>query len=644
MNLDALFETYPFLRQMLEFLDNYAGVMLGVGFFVFMAYIFYWALVLLPRRVRQIYAILMKRGYRRVDSTDPDMLQVLSTLAPIYSRTPRKDSPIPEWEVQNACTLENMQETRYILDVSRMQVDRPGTADRRSRRESIMILEKKALNFSESIYMTPTSCSADWEPRFGLVQVQEGLDRELLEHYTVFTQSGMLEYFPATLRDVLLKVLQHFVAQDMKQAYYIPGLTLTFRKNGWGMCTGERLYTLEKMDLLIDVADMISRALGQEMIGTVTFYPQVEMQDSTEFREEASRESVFVLKPVFLPWVTLLSVLPKQIMMTLLGGGLLGIPGYFVVKELLLNVPGWFPFVFFGAIFFLLVPMMVYLQKKKKNERIEYRFYTRELEYYDGLSPEEKKTLLYTDLIGVTLRQGIFQKKHGVGTLVLLTLATGDSRKDIAGSGIHIVDIPNPNEVYTQIKERINSISGETPESKRFRGQASQKPLFVMKPVFLPGVTLLSAIPIQIGTTLLGGGLLGMLGALAVKVLHINVPEWFPAVFLGAILFCLVPIMAYVQKKKGYEHTEYRFYGTEFRWYSGWSTMEETTIHYTNISGVSLSKGILQKRYGLGTLFLLIQAIGETESDIARSRIKLADIPDPDEVYAQIKKLINHVS
>lgn len=180
--------------------------------------------------------------------------------------------------------------------------------------------------------------------------------------------------------------------------------------------------------------------------------------------------------------------------------------------------------------------------------------------------------------------------------------------------------------------------------SMGFRVQESQEPVLVMKPVFLPWITVLSALPIQISTTIFGGGLLGMFGSLAVKALKLNVPGWFPVVFFGCVFFFAIPIMAYIEKKKGYESTEYRFYRTKLEYYEGFFTVEEKTMSYTNITEIYLSKGIFQKKYGLGTIVLSTRATGDAGSTRARSGIRVADIPNPDEVYTQIKELVNSIA
>ncbi len=89
----------------------------------------------------------------------------------------------------------------------------------------------------------------------------------------------------------------------------------------------------------------------------------------------------------------------------------------------------------------------------------------------------------------------------------------------------------------------------------------AQESLLVLKPVFLPWVTLLSMLPGQIGGSLLGGRLLGMVGGLVLKAvdvmttLQVTVPVWLPAAMIGGFLFFAIPIMGYSHKKKTYKHT-----------------------------------------------------------------------------------------
>jgi ribosomal protein L37E len=68
----------------------------------------------------------------------------------------------------------------------------------------------------------------------------------------------------------------------------------------------------------------------------------------------------FVLKPRFIPLVTILSVLPLQLFFTLWGAGFFGGFGMFAVQALGLDLPPWFTFVFFAMVFFFRIPILTY--------------------------------------------------------------------------------------------------------------------------------------------------------------------------------------------------------------------------------------------------------------------------------------------
>jgi len=129
----------------------------------------------------------------------------------------------------------------------------------------------------------------------------------------------------------------------------------------------------------------------------------------------------------------------------------------------------------------------------------------------------------------------------------------------------------------------------------------------------------------------------------AVKALHLNLPEWFTFVFFAVLFFFGIPITAYLAKKSTYAKTEYRFYQDKMDYYEGFFTVEEKTMSYRNITEVSLRKGIFQKSYGLGTIFLATPATGYSGSGrgMSRSGISVVDIENPEEVYRKIKELID---
>ena len=171
------------------------------------------------------------------------------------------------------------------------------------------------------------------------------------------------------------------------------------------------------------------------------------------FKPTASEDDpVVVLKPVFVPCLALLSVLPLQIFMAFWGAGFLGGFSCFAIKALDLPIPMWAPFVFFGVLFFCGIPLLVYLITKKTYARTEYRFRHGHMDYYEGFFNVEEKTIPLANVTEVHLRRGFFQKKYGLGTIVLSTPATGGLH---AQSGIRIQNVKNPEVVYRDVKRLV---------------------------------------------------------------------------------------------------------------------------------------------------------------------------------------------
>lgn len=73
-------------------------------------------------------------------------------------------------------------------------------------------------------------------------------------------------------------------------------------------------------------------------------------------------------------------------------------------------------------------------------------------------------------------------------------------------------------------------------------------------------------------------------------------------------------------------------------------------IKYKDVKEVTLRKGILQRSYGLGTIYLATLATGSTSSfnpfyalgfgNVSASGVGVRDILNPDEVYEKIKGLV----
>jgi membrane protein YdbS with pleckstrin-like domain len=164
---------------------------------------------------------------------------------------------------------------------------------------------------------------------------------------------------------------------------------------------------------------------------------------------------IITAKPVFIPWVTVASVIPIQIFMTIWAGGFFGGFSMFGIEALGLGIPAWSPFVFFGALAFFGIPLLTYYARKRTYEKTEYKVYEDRLEYAEGFWTVENKTVKLKNVTEANLRRGVIQKNYGLGTIILSTPATG-YQQGRARSGIRIADIQNPEHVYNKILELID--------------------------------------------------------------------------------------------------------------------------------------------------------------------------------------------
>jgi uncharacterized membrane protein YdbT with pleckstrin-like domain len=175
-------------------------------------------------------------------------------------------------------------------------------------------------------------------------------------------------------------------------------------------------------------------------------------------------EAVFVVRPVFIGWITLLVQLPLQLFFTIWAGTFFG--GMIQMTALFAR-GSQTPFIIFGAIAFFGVPAVAYIGKKLNYSRTEYRFYTDRLEFEEGFFSINEKVIRFRDIKEVTLRKGIFQRIYGLGTIYLATLATGSGQNfspfvalgfgNVSGSGISVRDIADPDQTFDRIRQLVDA-------------------------------------------------------------------------------------------------------------------------------------------------------------------------------------------
>ncbi len=176
------------------------------------------------------------------------------------------------------------------------------------------------------------------------------------------------------------------------------------------------------------------------------------------------------------------------------------------------------------------------------------------------------------------------------------------------------------------------------PSASADRGSVETEPTVVLRPRFVPSLTLAQLLPLQVFFTLWGGGFFGGFSMVGVQALKLPVPEWAPFAFFGTLFFVGIPVLAFRVAKRSAEQTEFRFFSDKLEYFEGFFNVEQKRIDLADVTEVSLTKGVLQSKHGLGTVHLSTR-VGVVTS--RRPGIRLANIEDPDLVYENVTKLVD---
>lgn len=160
----------------------------------------------------------------------------------------------------------------------------------------------------------------------------------------------------------------------------------------------------------------------------------------------------------------------------------------------------------------------------------------------------------------------------------------------------------------------------------------------IIKPVFLPWVVLFYYLPLQLNLTLVGGGVGGGIGFLIILYFGLDLPVWYPLFFTLGFFFIGTPLMIYYVGSRTYEVSAYKFYPNYLEYTEGFWTIEHKVIQYQHITQIYLRKNIIQRLYGLGTIYLSVPSLSQKNNIPG---IQLRDISQPDEVYKEILKIVS---
>ena len=105
-----------------------------------------------------------------------------------------------------------------------------------------------------------------------------------------------------------------------------------------------------------------------------------------------------------------------------------------------------------GLVILAIIIGIIAIFTKKQYKHLTYEFYNTKVIFVDSFFNLSQKEVKYKHIREVTMKESFIQRWFNLGSIVLYTNAeTG------MGNGISIVNVENPKEIYTRIKELINN-------------------------------------------------------------------------------------------------------------------------------------------------------------------------------------------
>ena len=118
------------------------------------------------------------------------------------------------------------------------------------------------------------------------------------------------------------------------------------------------------------------------------------------------------------------------------------------------------PFLFFGVLAFFGIPLVAYFCENLNYESTEHNFYADHA--VRRFLTIHRKVIKLTELKEVTLRKGILQRLHGLGTIHFITSAIGAPSYTVPFAALgfgnalaNVCDISNPDETHERIRTLV---------------------------------------------------------------------------------------------------------------------------------------------------------------------------------------------
>lgn len=171
----------------------------------------------------------------------------------------------------------------------------------------------------------------------------------------------------------------------------------------------------------------------------------------------------------------------------------------------------------------------------------------------------------------------------------------------------------------------------------------SENSLMILKPKFLKSVALLKSLPVAFFLGLFGG-----IGVLMVTLIASGQsttggtvdPTTTMMFIVGAIgFFMLGAILSIWYRKTTVDHIEYRIFPDRIEYFEGLFTVEQKTVKFDDVTEIYLRKGVFQKRFNLGSIYLMTKGLMIPMIGMRGGvgGMILHNIEDPDAIYQRLK-------
>ena len=180
---------------------TYVGAILAGAFLLLMARIFYWLVVVVPRRTREIYARLEAEGFTPQADDDGTVAELLARLAPVHPKDPMAGAELRPWRMRRGAMRNQWGVRRLLVNATRLQQRAGGSTSC----STTILVETRALRPGSDVHLVPVGNTGAvlWQERHGLERVTAGQDAALLAAYEVWATPGVVPKFSPELVRVL---------------------------------------------------------------------------------------------------------------------------------------------------------------------------------------------------------------------------------------------------------------------------------------------------------------------------------------------------------------------------------------------------------------------------------------------------------